>query len=72
MAEIRAALYGAVTPAGVSAVIAKVIELARAGDMAATKELFDRLLGKPKQTMEVEGLLAVAKLYAKDAPAEDV
>jgi len=72
VAAIRAALFDAVTPADISEVVAKILAQAKAGDMIAARELLDRLLGKPKQTMEVDGLLQVAKLYSAAAPTDEV
>jgi len=36
------------------AIVAKLVEMAKAGDLAAIRELLDRAIGKPKSTVEVE------------------
>lgn len=38
-----------------SNVLDKLVELAEEGDLGATREIFDRLEGKPKQRSEVSG-----------------
>jgi hypothetical protein len=45
-AAIRKALFAAVRPADVKAVVRALISQAKAGDVPAIKELFDRLIGK--------------------------
>jgi uncharacterized membrane-anchored protein len=44
---LRVALLDAVTPDDVQAIVAKLIAMARAGDIAAARTLFDRTLGRP-------------------------
>lgn len=36
-------------------IVEKMVEKAEAGDMVATKELLDRVDGKPKQAVEISG-----------------
>jgi hypothetical protein len=47
VAELRAALLNAVSPGDMRAIVAKLIEQARAGDIAAARTIFDRTLGRP-------------------------
>lgn len=47
MAILRTTLLEAVTEDDLRAVVAKLIERAKAGDIAAVKELLDRTLGRP-------------------------
>lgn len=58
-AELRAALYATVTPDDIKAVVAKLIILAKEGDVVAIRELLDRTLGKPEPT---DVLMQVAEL----------
>jgi hypothetical protein len=46
-AQIRSLLLESVTDDDLRAVVAKLIEMAKGGDLAATRELLDRLVGKP-------------------------
>ena len=50
--RLRSALMSAVTPDDMKAVIAALIRKARTGDVPACKELFDRVIGKPKDVPE--------------------
>lgn len=45
--QLRSALLAAANPDDVREVMATLIALAKGGDVAAIRELFDRLLGKP-------------------------
>ncbi|RMH24587.1 MAG: hypothetical protein D6692_12755 [Planctomycetota bacterium] len=45
--KLRAAILAAVTPEDVAAIVGALIQRAKGGDMAATKELLDRAIGKP-------------------------
>jgi hypothetical protein len=47
VAKLRAAILRAVTPEDVEAIVRAMIQRAKGGDMAATRELFDRAMGKP-------------------------
>ena len=47
-ARLRAALYEAVTREDLVAVIQALVQKAREGNVAAARELLDRLLGKPE------------------------
>ncbi len=45
--EVRSALMSAVTDEDVKAIVAKMVERAKNGDVAAAKEVLDRLVGRP-------------------------
>lgn len=47
VAELRAVLLAAVTDRDLRAIVAKLVERAKAGELPAIRELLDRLLGKP-------------------------
>ncbi|MBL8964282.1 MAG: hypothetical protein JNK70_09440, partial [Phycisphaerae bacterium] len=49
VAKLRAAMIGAVSPKDMRAITDKLVELARAGNVAAIKEVFERTLGKPQE-----------------------
>lgn len=52
--ELRRALLAAVTPDDFTAIAARLVEMARGGDLAAAGLLFDRILGKPMTAQETE------------------
>lgn len=45
--QLRSALLAAVTPDDIQAIIAGLVEEARAGNVAAAREVLDRCLGRP-------------------------
>lgn len=45
--KIRAALLTSIKPNDIRAVVAKLVEMAKAGDLPAIKELLDRAVGRP-------------------------
>lgn len=51
---LKAAMMEAVTVKDMALIVKKLIKQAKAGDVSAIKELFDRCLGKPLQTHEVD------------------
>jgi hypothetical protein len=53
--QLREALLAAVTAADIQEIVKKLVAKAKAGDVQATKEIFDRCLGKPQQSHNVEG-----------------
>ncbi len=57
--RLRAALLEAVTPEDIAAIIARLIEQAKGGDVRAIKEVFDRTLGKPQEADFIERLEAI-------------
>lgn len=52
--ELRRALLAAVTPDDLACVAARLMEMAKGGDLDAAALLFDRLLGKPMTAQETE------------------
>ena len=52
--ELRRALLAAVTPDDMAAVAARLVEMARGGDLDAAALLLDRILGKPMTAAETE------------------
>ena len=55
--QFRARLLKTLTTEDFDAITEKLIEMAKAGDLAAIREVFNRLFGKPKQevTKHVDG-----------------
>ena len=51
----RKAFYGAVTPADMKALAKVLLKQAKAGEPWAIKEVLDRMLGKPRQALEISG-----------------
>lgn len=45
VAQLRKAMLDAVTPEDFATIVANLVKLAKAGDLAAVKELFNRTLG---------------------------
>ncbi len=54
VAALRSALIGAVTPEDVAAAVRALIDKAKAGDVAAIRELLDRCIGKAEDTAAAE------------------
>ena len=54
VAALRAMLLDAVSPDDLRAIVATLVAQAKQGDLAAIRELFDRLLGKPTAAMTVD------------------
>lgn len=65
-------MYECITPSDFKRVVNRLLAEAVEGKPWAVQYLMDRLLGKPKQSMDIEGVLNVLKLYAKEAPTEAV
>ncbi len=63
--KLKAALLSAVTAKDMQAIAGELVKKAKTGDVPACKELFDRCLGKPHQTHEVEGELAFRLILGK-------
>src|SRR5687768_1674511 len=59
VARLRSALLKAVTPDDLWDVVAALLSQAKAGDVAAAKELFQRLLGPPVELDLVERLASL-------------
>ncbi len=53
-ARLRAMLLDNVTDDDFKTVVAKLVAMAKGGDLAAIRELLDRMMGKPKATIELE------------------
>lgn len=51
---LKAAMMEAVTAKDMIVIVKKLVKQAKQGDVPAIKELFDRCLGKPLQTHEVD------------------
>ena len=45
--QLRSAMLGAVTQADMRAVVVKLVELAKGGNVQAARELIDRCIGRP-------------------------
>jgi hypothetical protein len=58
-ARIRAVLLRKLTPAAVGEIAEKLIAQAKAGDLAAVKELFDRTIGRPSNSDLLQRLEAL-------------
>ena len=65
VAALRSALLDAVTEEDMRAVIAKLVEMAKGGDVHAIKELLNRTLGKPQEADLVERLERLEELLAE-------
>jgi hypothetical protein len=52
-AQIRSLFLESVTDDDLRAIIAKLVEMAKGGDLAAIRELLDRMLGKPLSAVAV-------------------
>lgn len=61
---LRAALLSAVTPEELAAITATLVQLAKDGNVAAIREVFDRTLGKPVESDLLERLEALESLLA--------
>lgn len=51
---LKSILLETVTDADMEAIAKKLVEMAKGGEISAIKELFDRCLGRPLQTHEVD------------------
>ncbi|MCH8269929.1 MAG: hypothetical protein IH985_01780 [Planctomycetes bacterium] len=59
VARLRAALLAAVSEQDMTAIIARLVQLAKDGDVRAIKELLDRTLGRPVEADLLERLSAL-------------
>ena len=48
--QLRVALFRAVTKRDIKAIVAKLVEAAKAGDVVAAREVLDRTIGKASQS----------------------
>ena len=53
-ARLRALLLDSVSDDDFTSVVAELVAMAKGGDLAAIRELLDRIMGKPKATIELE------------------
>lgn len=58
--QLRVALAKAVTPADIQKITKALVRKAKKGDVAAAKEVYDRLLGKANQPVSLTGDAAKA------------
>ena len=54
VAQLRTVLLDAVTDDDLQAIVAKLVEMAKGGDLRATKEVLDRTLGKSPAAVVIE------------------
>jgi len=54
VAELRAALLGRIGSRDIQQIVGKLVSKAKAGDIAAAREVLDRSIGKAKQSVELE------------------
>jgi hypothetical protein len=71
VARLRAEMLRAVSPADLREVIAALLAQAKAGDVAAAKELLQRLLGPPVELDLLERLEALERHMAEVAEEQD-
>lgn len=67
-ARIRATLLKELKPADAKEIGAMLIVMAKAGDMAAIRELLDRTIGKPAQVELLERIEALEHAFAERRP----
>jgi hypothetical protein len=65
-AELRTALYEAVTPDDLRAIVKKLVKHAKAGDVTAAREVLNRLLGKPEPVDLLERIEALEQRLTKE------
>lgn len=63
--HLRAAMMEAVSPDDLRAVVGKLIELAKGGNVPAIREVLDRTLGKPVEADLIERLEALESSLGK-------
>lgn len=61
---LRSAMIGAVRPEDLAAVTAKLVTLAKAGNIPAIREVLDRTLGKPVQADLIERIEELERVVA--------
>ena len=62
--QLRRALLDAVTAEDIRAIAAKLVEMAKDGNVAAIKELLDRTLGKPHEADLIERIERLENLIS--------
>ena len=68
VAALRSALLDAVTPADMSAIVAKLVTDAKAGSVASAREVLERTLGKPQEADLLERIARLEQLLAQEKP----
>jgi hypothetical protein len=56
VATLRSALLEAITPEDVTEIVRKLVEMAKAGDIAAAREVLTRVIGKPADAVDPDRL----------------
>ena len=64
VARLRAEMLNAVTPDDMRAIVSRLVELAKGGDVRAIKEVLDRTLGRPQEPDFIERLEAIEAALA--------
>ncbi len=67
--ELRSALLEAVTPEDIREIIRGMVAQAKAGDVAAAREVLLRVLGRPLEADILERLEALEEAVLHDTPA---
>ena len=65
--ELKKALFEAVSIEDMKDIAANLVEKAKGGDTPSIKELFDRLLGRPLQTHEIDVEVKTYTMEQRDA-----
>lgn len=68
VARLRSALVAAVTEEDIQAIAARLVASAREGDLAATRELLLRTLGRPLEADLLERLERLEELMERSEP----
>lgn len=72
VAKLRALLLDAVGEADLREIVQKLVESAKAGDMVAVRELFNRLFGRPGEAVEPDRVIElVARIRADEIEAQE-
>jgi len=72
VAEFRSAMLAAVTPEDVKAIVRALVVAAIAGNVAAARELLERVCGRVPEVDREEEPAPLIQLYGKDAPVDAV
>lgn len=67
VARLRSALMRAVTPDDIKGIVRKLIDMARAGDVAAAREVLQRVLGPPVPLSFEERLARIESALGDEA-----
>ncbi len=66
--KLRAAMLAAVSDAEMKAIVAKLVELAKGGNVPAAKEVLDRCLGRPVEADLLERLEELEAQWSQRVP----